>query len=410
MTASDFFGRRPRLTAANIVAATRGVAAVVSFMTLCSCELITSRDGLQCRTNADCQGKSGQFAQSICTNAGVCELVQIPEGGAVAGCVSSGDCAITAGGPARCVNQTCISLAPPNNLCTTAGPVSDDNAVLIAALVPQSGQAQAEVVGIAFNPIIVSSTSGSGDSLFANILDNWNQTVTERDGGASDASIALPPRFGIIACDESQLDSSLALFKSLKPQIILGTVSGAALSTVQTMFSTTPIFSPLGDDPAFSTKAGASNTNWFCSPNRASTLPAFTSSINLVSQFVLDQHTPGRGSGIKIALVYNSLEPEEADVVGTAGQASLLPFSWLDGGTSTNAADFEKFDIASTDSNAATMDNGGNEPRNLAREVAEFHADVVVITGPVLAVTAITQIDQRWSDYAPDYPLPTYLV
>jgi hypothetical protein len=196
-----------------------------------------------------------------------------------------------------------------------------------------------------------------------------------------------------VVCDESQLDASLALFKQLNPQLIVGPVTGNALTQLVASLPTTPIFSPLGDAQTFVTSPPINNTHFFCSPNRAAMVAPFQSAIDVVARYA--STLPGHNSTPKVAVVENSKEPNEDQFAGSitnnltiAGQpVSLTP---IDLGT----------DLTQTAGQGVAQ----------ADAVATAARDVVVLTGPVWAESFIYQVEGRWSLAGTNTPRPLYLV
>jgi hypothetical protein len=367
---------------------TRGwlLAATVAAASLGACELATKRSGLQCETTADCRAKGPDFAQTVCSSTGTCEDVIVPDAAAgSAGCASSQACSLSLGAPGRCVGGACVPMSA-SGVCTTLGPVTDDSAVLIAALVPQTGFAGSLAQAIAYP-----SSVTAGEPLLEGLLSEWN-TAVQGDGGT-----AIGPRFGAVVCDESQLDASLQLFQKLSPQIILGPVSGAALQKVASQFSQTPIFSPLGDWQNFVQNPPTTNLHWFCSPNRASVVAPFQTAIDLVARYATTQ--PGHGSTVKLAIVQDSTEPNEADFLKSIKTGLTFNGESIQPGTN-----YQDWDIQAD----VTQQAGSFVAQ--AEQVAQFGPDVVVFTGPVWAQAFIYQIENRWLLAPQGSPRPLYLL
>ncbi len=370
------------------------VAAVVAALAA-ACELATKRSGLQCETTADCRARGEAFAQTICTSTGTCELVTVPDAGTPGSgpCASSESCAISLGGaPGRCVGTQCVSLAPQGLPCTTYGPVTDDSAVVIAALVPQSGLA-----GDLSQAMAYAAPNTVTEPLLEGILSEWNAAV-QTDGGTP-----IAPRFAAVVCDESQRDAqknlaALALFQQLKPQIIVGPVSGEALGEVTTAFPNTPIFSPMGDSQDFAQNPPSENTHFFCSPNRASTIQTFQSAIDLVARYATTQ--PGHGSSVKVAIVENSTEPNEYAFLG-----SIKTNLTFNGQTGVLGGNFQTYDVQTdvTQQQAASF-------VGQAEQIAEYGPDVVVLTGASWAQQLVYQVENRWPLAPSGAPRPLYLV
>lgn len=363
---------------------------------IASCELITKRNGLQCLTTADCRAMGGGFERTICGSSGVCETLQVPEAAPSGACASSEACALSLGAPGRCVGETCVAIPPE---CTAWGPVSNDSAALVGVLIPKSGPAGVISSGIAFLP---DSNLNFVDVELDAILTNWNMV----------APMATPPAplFAAVACDESKLEASLAFLTLLRPTFVLGPLTAAALQTSLTTFpSSVTLFSPWGDDQTFvQSPPQGQNNHWFCSPNRGTGQPGatspgsvvadFQSAINLVSQFVAAQ--PGHSSTTKLAIVYDSQEPNENNFLSAVATGT---FTFNGENIKTPGA------YASEDINIA-LSQGFGEGVAAGQAVTSFQPDVVVLTGPVWAQPFMDQLETQWAAMNKSLPRPTYLV
>jgi hypothetical protein len=244
------------------------------------------------------------------------------------------------------------------------------NTVLVGVLFPRSGVAGALTNGLTLD------TSVSA----------WNTAAL--NAGA--------PQLQTVVCDESQLSTCLASFQSGgqegKPQVILGPVSDKALIQVMSALPGTPIFSPLGDNAQFVTSPTG---GVFCSPNRADMVGPFQSAIDLVARYAAT--LTGHGPQIKVALVQDSVEPDEADFVTRV--SSGLQFN---GEVPMQGTNYNEYDIASD------VTQPGGQGIVQAEELGQFAPDVVALTGPVWADQFIYQVEGRV--LASGAPRPLYLV
>jgi hypothetical protein len=352
------------------------VAALALAGIAAGCTLLTSRTGLQCQLSADCWAKGGAFTSTICTAQGTCAPVSAGDASATLGCVSSSQCEFAFGGAAaRCIDDACVKVVQPG--CVALGPVSEDTAVLFGILVPLQGLAagQLEILGQA------------PASFFNGVLNDFNTL-----GGADAGGTTRYPHFGAVVCDEASLDSATALFKTLKVPFIVGPASEASLQTVLTDKARTyTVISPLGDNAIYAnpTQEDPNKRQWFIDLNRSNGTNAFASMVSSVSQltaqkrYPTDAATPGP---IKLAFVYDSLEPNEQNFAST-----LVPLLTVNGSPAMGNSSYLGVDVheSVTDPSAAVT--------LPATDVTAFAPDVVVIAGALWAAPFINLVESRWA-------------
>jgi hypothetical protein len=369
-----------------------GLVAVLA-VALFGCEVVTSRDGVQCQTTSDCAARGAAFAGTVCS-AGLCEAIDVPTAVTSSGCTTSEDCLFQPGAPGRCVDSACVSLVPQSAvtgsaLCTTFGPVASDSAVLFGALLPFGGTiAAGQALGIG----TVEAGLPTG-TLLNDILSTWNRTAVTATPAA--------PQFGVVVCDETDLAGAQALLAKVNASFVLGPYTDANLHTILSGTSTTPLFSPLGDG-AYLEQSAASN-RWFCNANRADAEPAFRNAIDVVATFAATSRSK---TSIKLALVEDSAEPNEAAFAGalTAGGLSF------NGETDSTSGAYLNLDVNSGTDEIALETTSSGVGISQATQLAVFQPDVVVLTGALWTATLLDQLEHRWSVLNKSLVPPIYLI
>jgi hypothetical protein len=111
---------------------TRGLAlaALVSVAAALSCTAVVSTDATQCKEDADCAARGPDFAGTVCSAAGMCEVAAAPAGE----CTKSSDCAAKgAGFVCSSRIQSCVAVESEDCRVVYGDPTADD-AVLFGLL------------------------------------------------------------------------------------------------------------------------------------------------------------------------------------------------------------------------------------------------------------------------------------
>jgi hypothetical protein len=377
-----------------------GVAAAALALSciVAGCEAITSRDGLQCQVTPDCQARGAEFANTICSE-GLCEKIIVPDGGSAQTCTDSESCLFSLGAPGRCISGQCVSFSPTSTvtnaqLCTTYGPVANDDAVLLGVIVPFGGSiAATQALGIASYP----TGGGNTGTILNEILSVWNAKAVTQTPAA--------PQFAALVCDELDLAGSVALFQQAKPAFIVGPYSDAKLRTLISSTSTTPLLSPLGDGADLI----ASQNRWFCTANRSAALAPFQSSVDLLAKYIAKTRAKPQ---VSVQLLEDSAEPSEAQFANSLVSTSFT----FNGESATEVSDagaplFQQVDIASGSSAVNIEDTNSSSGLIQANAVVNFQPDLVVLTGATWAPSLLEQIESRWATrFQGKVPPPYYLI
>lgn len=335
------------------------------------CEFVNSRSGLQCATTTDCRSKGGAFSTAICSREGICVAINAADASVANGaCASSGDCAFSLGGAARCVNGACVALTTADGACTAAGPTSDDSAIFFAALVPRGGE--------------VGAQNAKLDAVVGGLLDDWNGVSAQ----------PTPPHAAAVICDEANLGEALGLISASQAQFIVGPFTEAALSSVLPQTSL-PVFSPMGDSSTYATPSSNLRT-WFCSPNRSKLVSPFQDAVQKITSSVA---TARSETNVKVVFAHNSRQPDEEAFI-----AAVRPNLRFNGALASDQPTYYSEEDVNLDlfTNPVVITQ--------AVQLVSAKPDVILMTSSLWARLLIDTIEQRWGAQNPGVPRPVYLM
>jgi hypothetical protein len=345
----------------------RALAFAVLTAALANCQSIVSRPGIQCSSTAECRALGGPFATSRCSNEGTCEPIVAPDAGSSVGsaCATTADCRARITEGARCVEGQCRPLALADNSCSLAGPVEDDDAVLLGALIPRGGVAGAEF--------------GRAKDAIGWAVSEWN----------SRARAERARKVAVVACDESNIAASLPHLLALRPRAFIGPFTNTRLREyIKTVEATeTPTFAPAVDDPILVDQPDSRRRLYGCTPNLSAATKPFARAAKVLADRLGSE--PGKAR----VLLVRTADPSETALVAelektASGLTLAAPTITLN------------FDLHGSSSSLLAQ----------ASAIAFEKPELVVLTSPGPSEELIGSIDLRWPTINPNLPRPVFLI